>query len=541
MALQPDAKIVASGIFVNSDYSRDLVVSRHYGGDDDTLPDPVTAFTYELQNPDASLSWTNPTVSDFEATRILRSTGEYATNATQTTDQTKVYEGTATSYKDTGFANGTTYYYTAFARDTSGNWSAAAKVLIDLVPPDTKIYAAPMPTHNLPVSFSFQSSEADSTFECKLDDGTFSSCTSPLEYTDLTDGSHTFEVRAKDASGNIDPTPDSFTWTVDTKGPETTIDSGPSGTVSAGSARFEFSSEAGTERFICELDGSQTICDSPKEYTDLGTGEHTFQVQADDAAGNRSPAASRTWRIEPDKVSESVTAGSTVTTGDTATSSDPVETSITSPVAGTISITETPSTTEQPVGYALLGQQVDITAPTATPENPLRFVFRLDSSLVPQGEDQNAIQIFRYSSFVENCTDPSSTTASPDPCVSNRSLLGDGDIEFTILTSKASPWNFGVVSTDKVVPTGSVLINNGAASTRKSIVKLTLSATDDEGGTGVKQMRFSNDSKKWSAWEPYTTSKTWTLTKGTGPRTVYAEFRDGAGNSVRAKDTIRRR
>jgi large repetitive protein len=102
--------------------------------------------------------------------------------------------------------------------------------------------ATPMSVDNLPVNFSFESSEPESTFECKIDDSTFEVCTSPNEYTSLSDGPHTFDVRATDAAGNTDPSPDTFEWTVDTQGPATTINSGPSHTVSAGTARFEFTS-----------------------------------------------------------------------------------------------------------------------------------------------------------------------------------------------------------------------------------------------------------------------------------------------------------
>jgi Bacterial Ig-like domain/WD40-like Beta Propeller Repeat len=67
-------------------------------------------------------------------------------------------------------------------------------------------------------SFTFSSNEKDATFECKLDNGPFEECTSPTEYTDLADGSHTFEVRATH-SGVTDDTPASSTWTVDTVAP----------------------------------------------------------------------------------------------------------------------------------------------------------------------------------------------------------------------------------------------------------------------------------------------------------------------------------
>jgi len=53
-------------------------------------------------------------------------------------------------------------------------------------------------------------------FECRLD-GTsqiFAPCTSSITYANLNTGMHTFEVRAIDTSGNIDPTPASFSWKI---------------------------------------------------------------------------------------------------------------------------------------------------------------------------------------------------------------------------------------------------------------------------------------------------------------------------------------
>jgi hypothetical protein len=45
------------------------------------------------------------------------------------------------------------------------------------------------------------------TFECKIDDKKFKSCSSPHTYSKLRPGSHTFKVRAVDSSGATDPTP----------------------------------------------------------------------------------------------------------------------------------------------------------------------------------------------------------------------------------------------------------------------------------------------------------------------------------------------
>ena len=254
--------------------------------------------------------------------------------------------------------------------------------------------------------------------------------------------------------------------------------------------------------------------------------------------------------IQPETTSQQVNSGGTLSTdteGDGATDSDPIETSVTSPVAGAVSVTETAARETAPTGFSFLNYQVDITAPASSAGEPIRLDFTLDSSLIPQGQDPNTMEIFRNGARVPDCSDPAAGVASPDPCLTSREVLADGDVGFSVLTSAASAWNIGVakdgaILDDATDPTGTVVINNRAASTTKSAVKLRLAARDDAGGTGVKEMRFSNDGKRWSAWQPYATSKTWTLASGFGTKTVRAEFRDGAGNvsSPPARDTIKK-
>jgi hypothetical protein len=98
------------------------------------------------------------------------------------------------------------------------------------------------------------------------------------------------------------------------------------------------------------------------------------------------------------------------------------------------------------------------------------------------------------------------------------------------------------VTVEKTPLSGTVSVNDEASRTRTRLVTLTLSATDPSPGSGVTDMRISNTQSGLSSasWEAYsTTRKDWTLTIGTGTKTVYGQYRDGAGNeSTAVKDTI---
>ncbi|HKP20266.1 MAG TPA: discoidin domain-containing protein, partial [Thermoleophilaceae bacterium] len=312
----------------------------------------------------------------------------------------------------------------------------------DTTPPDTTIDSGPSGTTTATsASFGFSSTESASTFECRIDGGPWGTCTSPKSYSGLSAAAHTFDVRAIDLAGNVDPTPASRTWTVtsttdpdlalnmpatasstdisagppsaandgnsatrwsstyadaqwwqvdlgsvksiervevnweaayasayriqtstdgttfttaasvtrgagglaittftarnaryvrlvadtratpygisfwdfrvyapagappppDTTPPDTAIDpaSGPTGTTTSTSASFDFSSSETNSTFECRLDGGAwTACTSPRSYSGLSTGGHSFDVRATDAAGNTDATpAGRTWTV----------------------------------------------------------------------------------------------------------------------------------------------------------------------------------------------------------------------------------------------------
>ena len=167
--------------------------------------------------------------------------------------------------------------------------------------PETHITSGPEDgTTSSEATFTFASGDPDATFACALDGVGFSTCVSPVTYSGLSEGSHTFRVRAVDASGTVDPSPEEWQWTIARKTPETHITSGPEYTTTSSKATFTFTSDDPDATFACALDDEGfSSCVSPVTYSRLSEGSHTFQVRAVDATGTVDPSpATRSWRVD---------------------------------------------------------------------------------------------------------------------------------------------------------------------------------------------------------------------------------------------------
>jgi outer membrane protein assembly factor BamB len=171
---------------------------------------------------------------------------------------------------------------------------------VDTRAPDASITSGPQgTTASRSATFNFRSSDPDVTFECELDYAGYRTCSSPATFDGLADGTHSFHVRSKDQAGNYGYS-SNWSWTVDATPPETTITDGPQGTTRTGNVSFSFTSSENGSRFECKLDsGTWDVCTSPRSYSALPDGTHTFQVRATDSVGGTDPSpASRTWTID---------------------------------------------------------------------------------------------------------------------------------------------------------------------------------------------------------------------------------------------------
>jgi hypothetical protein len=340
---------------------------------------------------------------------------------------------------------------------TSAGTVTVASAPPDTTPPNTSITNGPdegeVTQENDP-SFAFDSNELGSSFECQLNNGPVENCTSPKDYTDLADATYTFKVTATDGNGNADPTPATRTFTVDTTAPETTITSGPAedSTSADTTPSFAFTSNESGATFECQLnDAGYDDCTSGITLEDLDDGDYTFEVRASDAADNTDATpASRSWTVDAETTAPPVVEGTappngTVTTdpaGEGPTPAAPVVAAVTTPTGGEVTIT-TSAPGAEPAGFNLLGTQLVIEAPDATVADPLRLTFTLDAASIPSGSQPSEIGVLRNGAAAGECA--GSNTANPDPCVTSRTVLGNGDLRIVVLTSHASTWNLATV------------------------------------------------------------------------------------------------
>lgn len=267
-------------------------------------PTPATfTWTVDTTPPDTTITLAPPsaikdTTATFEFTSEANATFECSVDGA-------AFATCSSPLTLTGLADGQ-HTLEVRAKDTAGNVDpspATSTFTVDTGAPDTTIVTGPASlTNKATADFTFESTEASSTFECRVDSGAFEACTTPFTLTNVTEGEHTLQVRATEVAGNVDPTPASWSWTVDLTPPDTVIDSGPAEVVKEASASFTFHATIADASLECSIDGDAFApCTSPSDVTGLSDGAHEFRVRAVDSAGNADPTpAVWKWAVNPD-------------------------------------------------------------------------------------------------------------------------------------------------------------------------------------------------------------------------------------------------
>jgi hypothetical protein len=137
------------------------------------------------------------------------------------------------------FPGAGSYTVRAVVTDANGRRSETSRTFTvhpEVPPVPTFTATPPALTNQTSATFGFDSSRNDVTFECSLDNATFSGCTSGVTVHSLTSRSHRFRVQARDGGDNVSPVA-TATWTVDASAPQATdvqASGGTAGVIEAG-------------------------------------------------------------------------------------------------------------------------------------------------------------------------------------------------------------------------------------------------------------------------------------------------------------------
>jgi glucose/arabinose dehydrogenase/PKD repeat protein len=241
--------------------------------------------------------------------------------------------------------------------------------------------------------------------------------------------------------------------------------------------------------------------------------------------------AGATAAFSPTSCSPGCSTTLTITTG----ASTPIGTS-------TITVTGTGGSLSRTTAFSLsVTSTSDTTPPSVSVTAPTAGATLLGTAVAVSATASDNVGVSGVQFLVDGANLGGEDTTSPYSVTWNTTTATNGPHVLAARARDAAA-NSAVsanvtVTVDNQAPTGSLVINGGAAATNSRTATLTLSASDAL--SGVSQMRFSNTGSSYSAAEAYAPTKTWTLSSGAGTKTVYAQFKDAPGNwSVAATDTI---
>ncbi len=99
-----------------------------------------------------------------------------------------------------------------------------------------------------------------------------------------------------------------------------------------------------------------------------------------------------------------------------------------------------------------------------------------------------------------------------------------------VLGQIGSSESAGLLAIDMTPPAGTIVIDENAPFTRVTDVQLKLTADEGASGSGVIEMRLSDDGENWGAWQAFSEMLSWELSPGQGYKDIFVSLRDRAGN-----------
>ncbi len=242
----------------------------------------IWAWVVDAAAPSVSITskpalWTNSQNANFVFTAEAGATVECSIDST--TSYSACDSTTTKNY--TGLTANTSHTFRVRATDGAGNQGVASyNWNIDTVAPTVTILNKPNdPTNQTSASFTFSSSES-ATMSCSLN-GSSTACDSKTAMSYATVAANqddTFVVQATDLAGNVGNA--SYTWTVNTQPPDTTILGAPTGTYPIDYISLTLKADDPNATFRCQINGgSITACTSPLNLSNLGYG-NTVKVSA---------------------------------------------------------------------------------------------------------------------------------------------------------------------------------------------------------------------------------------------------------------------
>ncbi|MBI2692088.1 MAG: hypothetical protein HYX29_09125, partial [Solirubrobacterales bacterium] len=178
------------------------------------------------------------------------------------------------------------------ATDSGGNVGSSS-VSFDVATAPTLAIASPAANAVLgspEAAITFETANDPTNVTCKLDTGSATACSSPINYEGLADGSHTVRVVAANVAGT---TSVSRAFKVDTTAPTVSITAPVAGSSVKPPARLTFTTTDATPILTrtCEVDGGEPApCVSNATFA-LPSGDHVIEVSATDTAGNVGSAS----------------------------------------------------------------------------------------------------------------------------------------------------------------------------------------------------------------------------------------------------------